>query len=138
MSSPTESRLPKVVGSEACWPSIRAHPLPALAPGITSSIIGEHEVSPGARITVEQAIAAYVQEMRALGHEPKTLQWHQTSLRALQRYLWRQFHFADVGQLFRVCLQTWVNDLPLVLSSLTGAMPTVGTVAVYARSARLL
>ncbi|HEU5377011.1 MAG TPA: tyrosine-type recombinase/integrase [Ktedonobacteraceae bacterium] len=135
-SSPTELHLLKGVGSEACQPSIRVHPLPALAPGMTSSSIGEHEASPGARITVEQAIAAYVQEMRVLGHEPKTLQWHQTSLRALQRYLWKQFHCADVGQLSRVCLQTWVNDLPLVLSSRTGAMPTVGTVAAYARSAR--
>lgn len=74
--------------------------------------------------------------MRTLGHEPQTLQWHQTSLRALQRYLWRQFHLTDVGQLSRACLQTWVSDLPLVLSSRTGATPTVSTVAAYARSAR--
>jgi site-specific recombinase XerD len=101
-----------------------------------SSTIEEYEASHGARITAEQAIAAYMQEMRALGYEPTTLQWHQTSLRALQRYLWKQFQLTDVGQLSRICLQTWVNDLPLALSSRTGATPTVSTVAAYARSAR--
>lgn len=51
-------------------------------------------------------------------------------------YLWRQFQLADVGQLSTACLQSWVSDLPLVLSSRTGVIPTVSMVAAYARSAR--
>ena len=70
------------------------------------------------------------------GRAPKTLQWHQTSLGALRRYLWRQFHLTDVGSLTRACLQAWVSDLPIVLSVRTGATRTVSTVAAYARSAR--
>jgi site-specific recombinase XerD len=79
---------------------------------------------------------AYIQEMRATGRKPKTLQWHQTSLGALQRYLWKQFRLIDVSHLSRACLQTWITDLPVTLSARTGATPTVSTVATYARSVR--
>jgi site-specific recombinase XerD len=84
----------------------------------------------------EQAVAAYVQEMRASGRDPKTLQWHQTSLGALRRYLWKQFHLTDVGSLTGACLQAWVSDLPLVLSIRTGVTRTISTVAASVRSAR--
>jgi len=97
---------------------------------------GEHKAGHLALTTVEQAIAAYVQEMCATGRAPKTLRWHQTSLGALRRFLWRQFHLTDIGSLTRSCLQAWISDLPLVLSARTGATRTVGTVAAYARSAR--
>ena len=77
-----------------------------------------------------------MQEMRINGRDPKTLQWHQTSLGALRRYLWGQFQLADIGSLTGVCLQAWVSDLPFVLSVRTGATRTISTVAAYARSAR--
>jgi hypothetical protein len=77
-----------------------------------------------------------MQEMRVSGRDPKTLQWHQTELSALRRYLWRQFQLADIGSLTGVCLQAWVSDLPFVLSARTGATRTISTVAAYARSAR--
>jgi site-specific recombinase XerD len=114
----------------------QAQPLPASTPGTPSSTAGEHKAGHLALTTVEQAIAAYVQEMRTTGRDPKTLRWHQTSLGALRRYLWRQFHLTDIGSLTRACLQAWVSDLPLVLSARTGATRTVSTVAAYARSAR--
>ncbi len=109
---------------------------PAPAPETPNSTTGEHEVRPPNPIPLAQAIAAYLQEMRATGRKPKTLQWHQTSLFALQRYLWKQFHLTDVSHLSRACLQTWMTDLPITLSARTGATPTVSTVATYMRSVR--
>ncbi len=105
-------------------------------PGTSISTTGEHEVGHLALTTLEKAIATYLQEMRVGGRDPKTLQWHQTSLRALRRYLWRQFHLTDVCSLTRVCLQTWLADLHVVPSARTGATRTVNTVAAYARSVR--
>jgi site-specific recombinase XerD len=133
---PPAPHLSEAAVWEASQSCMLAHPLPAPVLQTPSGTIGQHQACHGARITVEQAIAAYVREMRALGHKPKTLQWHQTSLRVLQRYLWRQFHLADISQLSSTCLRAWVSDLPIALSSWTGARPTISTVATYARSAR--
>ena len=88
-----------------------------------------------ALFTIEQAIAAYVLEMCTIGRALKTLQWHQISLGALRRYLWRQFHLTDVRSLTRACLQSWVTDLHIMLSTRTGATRSVNTVVAYARSA---
>jgi hypothetical protein len=113
----------------------QVQPLPTPVPGRPSSTAGEYEASHLALTTLEQAITAYVQEMRVSGRDPKTLQWHQTSLGALRRYLWRQFHLTDVGSLTGTCLQAWVSDLPLALSIRTGVTRTVSTVAACAPSA---
>ena len=86
--------------------------------------------------TVEQAIAAYVQEMRATGRAPKTLRWHQTSLAALRRSLQRQFHLTGVCSLSGTSLRTWLTELSIAPSIRTGATRAVSTVAAYARSAR--
>jgi Phage integrase family len=87
----------------------------------------EHKASHLALTTVEQAIAAYMQEMRVCGRNPKTLQWHQTSLGALRRYLWRQFQLTDICSLTRACLQAWVTEMSIGLSVRTGATRTVST-----------
>lgn len=135
-SRPTELHRPEAAVSAVEQYAAQAQPLPVAAPGTPSSPAGEHEAGHLAPTTVEQAIAAYVQEMRAAGRDPKTLQWHQTSLGALRRYLWRQFHLTDVCELTRDCLQSWVTDLPIALSARTGVTRTVSTVAAYLRSAR--
>src|SRR5205807_7835449 len=83
-----------------------------------------------------QAIEVYVQDLRALGREPKTVQWHQTSLGALQQYLWSQFHSSEVAQLSGEVLHCWVADLSTRRSPQTGAGLSVNTIAAYARSAR--
>ena len=106
------------------------------APGTSSSTTGEHEAGHLALTTLEQAMAAYVQEMRACGRNPKTLQWHQTSLGALRRYLWRQFRLTGVCSLTMASLRTWLTDLSIAPSARTGVTRTVNTVAAYARSAR--
>jgi site-specific recombinase XerD len=116
--------------------SAQDRPLPSLGSVTTSNSSKERDAEHRALITIEQAIADYVQEMRVSGRAPKTLQWHQTSLGALRRYLWRQFQFTDLGSLTSACLQAWVSDLPFVLSVRTGARRTVSTVAAYVRSAR--
>jgi len=133
---PMEPDLPEVAVSGAGQASVQAQPRPTPVSGTPSNSTREREAGYRALITLEQAIAAYVQEKRASGRAPQTLQWHQSSLGALRRYLWRQFHLTDVGSLTGACLQAWVSDLSLVLSVRTGATRTISTVAAYARSAR--
>ncbi len=134
-SLPAEPSFPEEAIAAADQSAAPVHPLPAPAPRTLSSPAGEHEAGQRDLITLEQAIAAYVQEIRVGKRSPKTLQWHQTSLGALRRYLWRYFHLTDVNQLSRACLQRWVSDLPLMLSVRTGKTRAVNTVAAYARSA---
>jgi hypothetical protein len=93
---PMEPDLPEEAVSGAHQSSAQAQPLPAPTPGTPPSTAGGHKAGHLALTTVEQAIVAYMQEMRATGRNPKTLQWHQTELSALRRYLWRQFHLTDV------------------------------------------
>jgi hypothetical protein len=93
---PTEPHLPEEAVLAADQYAAQAQPLPAPTPGTPSSTTGVHKASHLAQTTLEQAIAAYVQEMRVTGRAPKTLWWHQTSLGALRRYLWRQFHLGRV------------------------------------------
>jgi site-specific recombinase XerD len=133
---PTQPDLPEGTVPGTDRSSVLDQPLPAPAPGTPSNGTRVGEAGYRALLTIEQAIAAYVQEMRAAGRAPKTLQWHQTSLGALRRYLWRQFHLTDVRSLTSGCLQSWVSDLPLVLSVRTRARRAVSTVTAYARSAR--
>ena len=133
---PTEPYLLEEAVSEASQHPAQTQPMQVPAPGTSSSSTGEHEAGPLALTTLEQAMAAYVQEIRAYGRNPKTLQWHQTSLGALRRYLWRQFHHTDVCDLTSASLRTWLADLSIAPSARTGATRTVNTVAAYARSAR--
>jgi len=135
-SLPTEPHLLEEAISAADQSSAQARPMHVPPPGTPSSPTGEHEAGHGALITIEQAMGAYVQEMRASGRHPKTLQWHRASLGALRRYLWRQFHLTDVRSLTTTSLRTWLNDLSIAPSARTGATRTVSTVAAYARSAR--
>ncbi len=133
---PMEPDLPEEAVSGADEPSVQAQPLPSQTAGASSDSTSVREAGHRAMITIEQAIAAYVQEMRAFGRAPKTLRWHQTSLGALRRYLWRQFRLTDVRSLTRACLQRWVTDLHIMLSTRIKATRSVNTVVAYARSAR--
>ena len=133
---PTEPHLLEEAISAADQHSAQAQSMHVPAPGTSSCTTGEHEAGHLALTTLEEAMAAYLQEMRACGRDPKTLQWHQTSLGALRRYLWRQFHLTDVCSLTGASLRTWLTDLSIAPSARTGATRTVNTVAAYARSAR--
>jgi site-specific recombinase XerD len=133
---PTEPHLLEEAASEASQHSAQAQTMHVPTPGTSSSTTGEHEAGHLALTTLEQAMEAYLEEMRASGRDPKTLRWHQTSLGALRRYLWRQFHLAELCSLTRASLQTWLTDLHIAPSVRTGATRTVNTVAAYARSVR--
>jgi len=131
----TERHLEEAVW-EASQHSAQAQPMHVSPPSTSSSTTEEHEADHLALTTIEQAMAAYVQEMRAIGCAPKTLRWHQTSLSALRRSLQRQFHLTGVCSLSGTSLRTWLTELSIVPSARTGATRTVNTVAAYARSAR--
>jgi site-specific recombinase XerD len=133
---PMKPDLPEEADSGADESSMQAQPLPSPTSRASNDSTSVREAGHGALFTIEQAIEAYVQEMRAFGRAPKTLQWHQISLGALRRYLWRHFHLTDVCSLTRACLQSWVTDLHIMLSTRTGATRSVNTVVAYARSAR--
>ena len=135
-SLPAEPSFSQEAVSDADQHSTQAHPPPTLSFEAARRTVGEHEGGDSIPTTIEQAIAAYMQEMRTCGRSPKTLEWHHTSLGALRRYLRRQYHLTDVRHLSRDGLQTWVTDLHLVPSARTGATRTVSTVAAYARSAQ--
>ena len=62
-----EPNLPEETVSGADQYSVQAQPLPTPAPGTPSSTTGGHEAGHLALTTLEQAMAAYVQEMRASG-----------------------------------------------------------------------
>jgi site-specific recombinase XerD len=135
-SLPMEPHPPEEAVPAADQPSAQAQPIHVPPAGTSSSTTREHESGHLALTTVEQAIAAYMQEMRACGRDPKTLQWHQTSLGALRRDLWRRFHLTDVRSLTEASLRTWLTELSIAPSARTGTTRTVSTVAAYARSAR--
>src|SRR5262249_17775208 len=79
-SLPAESHPPKEAVLAANRYVAQAHPLPPPTSGTPSRTCGEHEAGHLTLTTLERAIAAFVQEIRAIGRAPKTLQWHQTSL----------------------------------------------------------
>jgi hypothetical protein len=133
-SLPTERYLLEEAVSEASQHSMEAQPMHVPPSGASSSTAEEHEADHLALATFEQAMAAYVQEMRARGRDPKTLQWHQTSLSALRRYLRRQFRLTGVCSLTGDSLWTWVTELHIAPSARTGATRAASTVAAYARS----
>jgi site-specific recombinase XerD len=131
----TERHLEEAVW-EASQHSAQAQPMHVSPPSTSSSTTEEHEADHLALTTVEQAMAGYVQEMRATGRAPKTLRWHQTSLSALRRSLRRQFHLRDECFLSGDSLRTWLTELSIAPSIRTGATRAASTVAAYARSAR--
>jgi site-specific recombinase XerD len=135
-SIPTERHLLEEAVAEASQHSAETQPTHTPPLSTLSSITKEHEGGHLALTALQQAMAAYVQEMRASGRAPKTLRWHQTSLSALRRSLQRQFHLRGECFLSGASLRAWLNELSITPSARTGATRTVSTVSSYARSAR--
>ncbi|HET8844441.1 MAG TPA: tyrosine-type recombinase/integrase [Ktedonobacteraceae bacterium] len=133
---PTEPRLLEEAVFCASPSATHVQSLSEPALETPSGSVRAQEAGQPAQLTIAQAIEAYMQEMRAAGRSPKTLQWHQISLRVWRLSLWKQFHLADGDSLTRTCLQTWMSALPMVLSGRTEARRAVSTVATYGRSAR--
>ncbi len=135
-SPPAEPSSSQAGVSEADLCVTQAQLLPALFDEAARRVVRAHEEREQNPTTIEQAMTAYLQEMRACGRSPKTLEWHHTSLRTLQHYLWKQYQLTEVRHLSQDCLRTWVADLHLIPSTRTGRRRTVNTAATYARSVR--
>lgn len=91
--------------------------------------------APGS-LSLEEAMASYLQEQRESKRLSKTLEWHQTSLLDLQRFLWRHLALPQVRDLNQERLLAWLAELHTVPSAFTGRMRSVATIAAYARSVR--
>lgn len=124
--------LPDAATSAAHQASLQADQLSTAVPETSGSAIGPEE----GHMVGKQAITAYLQEMRISEHRPQTLQWHQTSLRALRNAVWRQSHLTGKSELSRDSLQAWLAALSQEPAAQTGTRRTMSTVAAYARSAR--
>ena len=68
---PAESHLLEEAVVAARQTSQQSQPLPSPTSGTPNSTPGEHKASHLALTTVEQVIAAYMQEMRVCGRNPK-------------------------------------------------------------------
>lgn len=130
---------PDVATSAARQASLLVNPLSIAVPETPGSATGseeEHVVGKLALPTLEQAIAAYLQDLQVTERSSKTLQWHRTSLRSLRSSLWRQSHLMGEREFTRASLQIWLAHLSLAPSAQSGKARTISTVAAYARSAR--
>lgn len=86
-------------------------------------------------LTIERAIGSYLQEQRASGRSPKTMEWHQTALGLFQQYLGGERHLCLLCQITEAEVRGW-----LVFLGTTPSTKDTGrsacTIATYARSAR--
>lgn len=123
--SPSSATLP---GSSEC--------LSATVPSPPSSPLDAPKAGFPGSLPLEQAMASYLQEQREGKRLPKTLEWHQTSLLDLQRYIWRHIALPQVYDLKQETLHAWLAELRTVPSAFTGCIRSVATIAAYARSVR--
>jgi hypothetical protein len=87
---------------------------------------------PAMGLTIDQAIKAFLQDQHAQAWEPKTLEWHQTSLKQLQSYLaWRGLIL--LSSLTGSEIRGWLTFLRTE-SLMTGAFRVNNTISTYARS----
>jgi hypothetical protein len=83
-------------------------------------------------LTIDQAIQAFLQDQHAHEWEPKTLEWHRTSLKQLQSYLaWRGLIL--LSSLTGSEIRGWLTFLRTELLT-TGAFRVNNTILTYARS----
>jgi len=88
-----------------------------------------------ATLTIERAILSYLQEQRASGRSPKTLEWYQTALGLFQHYLVSERHLCLLSEITESEVRGWVAFLGTT-PSVKDTSRSASTVATYARSAR--
>lgn len=86
-------------------------------------------------LTITHAIESYLQEQKANGRSAKTMEWHQTALGLLERYVVHERHLSWLWQITAAEIYRWIAFLQC-MSSANGAVRSSSTVATYARSAR--
>lgn len=109
---------------------------PATVPLPPASPLDGPETGDRGSVPLEEAMVSYLQEQRESKRLPKTLEWHQTSLLDLQRFLWRHLTLPLVHDLNQERIRAWLAELHTVPSAFTGRMRSVATIAAYARSVR--
>jgi hypothetical protein len=98
--------------------------------------VGNADVLLAATMTIDHAISLFLQGKHTHDWEPKTQEWHETSLGQLQRYLaWRRVFLLPL--LTGNEIRGWLTFLRTE-SLMTGAFRVQGTISTYARSAHAL
>jgi site-specific recombinase XerD len=85
-------------------------------------------------LTIEQAIEAFLQEVRTSGRSHKTVEWHQTALQSLQQSLIQQ-HQRAPQEMTTASVRDWLVSLH-VTPTAAGTRLAASTITSYARSAR--
>jgi site-specific recombinase XerD len=114
VSQPGSEQNPASFAAVSCEKEI---PLPAVPP-----------------MTIEQAIQAFLEELKAASRTEKTLEWHQTSLRSLQQCL-REQNLCSTWDMTTTAIRGWIALLRCEVSA-TGSRRVASTINSYARSAR--
>jgi site-specific recombinase XerD len=86
-------------------------------------------------MTVERAIADYLDDHVGGNHSEKTLEWHRTALGLLQRYLQEGRNITLVGEIDAPDITAWFTSLRKTPGG-HGKMRSERTIQTYARSAR--
>lgn len=99
----------------------------------TPPAVGHVDALLASTIAIDHAIRLFLQEKHTHDWEPKTREWHETSLGQLQRYLaWRGMIL--LSSLTGNEIREWLTFLRTELL-MTGAFRVQGTISTYARSA---
>jgi hypothetical protein len=88
-----------------------------------------------ASTTVERTIADYLLDHEGGNSSPKTLQWHQTALGLLHRFLQEERGITLVGEVDAPDINAWFAYMRKTPTS-RGKVRTERTIQTYARSAR--
>jgi len=86
-------------------------------------------------LTIERAVHEYLQAHRAVGHRPKTLEWHRMALSHLQQYLLNECHLLLTDQITETTMKNWLTSLAQTPTT-RGSLRSASTTQTYARSAR--
>ena len=117
----------------------QARTLQATTPDVNEQ---EQEVMPHllqarrrAKLTVERAIADYLDDHAGGNHSDKTLEWHRTALGLLQTYLQQQRQMTLVAEVDAPDLTGWFTHMRKTPGA-RGKTRSERTIQTYARSAR--
>ncbi|HZR40209.1 MAG TPA: site-specific integrase [Ktedonobacteraceae bacterium] len=85
--------------------------------------------------TIEGGILRYLEDLKASGRLPKTLEWHQSALRNFKQYLAQHRHHRLLSQLSRDDVRGWATFLGTSQTA-AGRLRSTSTIATYLRSVR--
>jgi site-specific recombinase XerD len=109
----------------------------ARRPPAASSPSATHPSSPEEShgLTIERAVQEYLQAHRAVGHRPKTLEWHHMALAHFQQYVLTGCHLPFVNQITETTVSSWLASLAQTPTT-RGTPRAASTIETYARSVR--